>query len=307
MRFRIYFLLIIVLIVIHSLGCYSTTASVRGSKRLRTGVTIDGRHNYRGLVAAAQVAKAGYNGQSPNSETDMLNKIKERYLMDSAKDETDELLNSWTEEAKRRLQGSVSMSHSMSMSMSVSMSMSMSMDISMSMSISGSRNPAEASPSHNQHPAEVDYNIPGSNQDPSAEKMQCLWHFLAGSLCTSHIDGDVVGDQIVYDYVISDGNCHYNTILGYYRASCQPQTTDATGQQILSPAKFILRDVFCTDATCNSCHDDSMIQPAQYLSQNCNFVQFPGSDRNVEFDFAYEFIGGCFEDEACSVATYNFD
>mmetsp|Transcript_20236 Transcript_20236/g.36529 ORF Transcript_20236/g.36529 Transcript_20236/m.36529 type:complete len:347 (-) Transcript_20236:68-1108(-) len=136
-------------------------------------------------------------------------------------------------------------------------------------------------------------------------KKPCLWRFLTGSRCTSDVNGDVIG-AYHHQFLVSDGQCHFNKFLGYYRASCVPEqktTGDASGGiQVDQPAQFHLSHVFCMDSSCTSCLDHTAIQPNTYNSHFCNYLYFPPTERSTEFDFAFEFIGGCFEDEECDVA-----
>jgi hypothetical protein len=124
------------------------------------------------------------------------------------------------------------------------------------------------------------------------ELLPCYWRFLTGESCTANTEGDVV-NAYHHKYLISDGSCHYNEFLGYYRARCEGETDDG-------PARIWMRDVFCSDNLCNNCLDQGLVRPEIYNSHSCSYIQIKDTEQSVEYDFAFEFVGGCFANEDCS-------
>lgn len=133
------------------------------------------------------------------------------------------------------------------------------------------------------------------NENVDEDLMPCYWRFLTGSYCTNYFNGDVINAHH-HQYVVSDGQCHYNDFLGYYRARCA-----ASQPEVGENAQIFLQDVFCSDPDCSSCLQHGIVRPEFYSSHMCNHMHFPATSRNsMEYDFAFEFVGGCFENESCS-------
>jgi hypothetical protein len=155
------------------------------------------------------------------------------------------------------------------------------------------------SPTDKATETQVVIEVQEDNEDLMPEDlMPCYWRFLTGNHCTNIVNGDVI-DAVHHQFVVSDGQCHYNDFLGYYRARCtaaQPENGN--------PARIYLQDVFCSDAQCSSCLQNGVVRPELYSSHMCNYLHFPATSRNsVEYDLAFEFVGGCFENESCSRVT----
>lgn len=82
----------------------------------------------------------------------------------------------------------------------------------------------------------------------------------------------------------------------------------------------MLKDVFCTDPSCSTgCQKDSVIRPNSiYMSELCYDVSAFYDERKTdaeslvatdpqtrEYDFSFEFIGGCLEPENCLNVVIN--
>jgi hypothetical protein len=118
---------------------------------------------------------------------------------------------------------------------------------------------------------------------------------LTASQCTNNVNGDVISAHH-HQFLVSDGLCHYHDFFGYYRAKCAAAQWDSG-----YPARMFLQDVFCSDSTCSSCVQNGVVQPELYTSHMCHYMHFPVTSSNsIEFDAAFEFVGGCFENEMCS-------
>ncbi|KAG7351505.1 hypothetical protein IV203_010865 [Nitzschia inconspicua] len=132
-------------------------------------------------------------------------------------------------------------------------------------------------------------------QEDDTNLLPCYWRFLTGSLCTNDVNGDVI-DAYHHQFVVSDGHCHYNDFLGYYRARCASAEPENG-----NPARIYLENVFCSDPDCSSCLQYGVVRPEIYTSHMCKYMHIPATSRNnVEFHFSFEFVGGCFENESCS-------
>jgi hypothetical protein len=130
------------------------------------------------------------------------------------------------------------------------------------------------------------------------DMLPCYWRFLTGGECTNKVNGDVVNAHH-HQFLVSDGQCHYHDFFGYYRALCAAAHPDSGDH-----ARIFLQHVFCSNSTCSSCLQNGVIRPELYTSHSCNYLHFPVSSSNsVEFDLAFEFVGGCFENEVCSRIT----
>ena len=138
-------------------------------------------------------------------------------------------------------------------------------------------------------------NITAAPTESPTEPMPCYWRFLTGESCTAHTQGDVI-NAYHHQYLLSDGDCHFNEFLGHYKARCEAETAD-------EPARIWMTHVFCSDDTCGNCMERGIVQPEIYRSHTCNYIRVNDFSRNTAFDFAFEFVGGCFSNEACARMT----
>jgi len=142
-------------------------------------------------------------------------------------------------------------------------------------------------------------------------KQDCFWRVLTGTGCTADENGDIVnGHQ--HQYLVADGECRYNDFLGYYRAGCRPKMQLNPWDEEI-PSKIILHEVFCTDPTCSvGCQEEGVVHAnSVHTSNSCTISSFYDEDGEIakenrkkkdkEFEFSYEFIGGCLETEECEI------